>query len=594
MNARTPRRRVAAYALVAVAATGYWIATLGRERSPVRAAPASSVAVASSASVSTIRPADYAGSASCKDCHPGKFTDWSRHSHRFMNQDASPGTVRGDFSGVEIAHAGGKVTFATEPAGFTMTLVRGKTRRKYVVTRTVGSRFMQMFIGRQVEGPEPPGNQAWADEVKLPFGFWFKLGRWLHVSYFDPVGRENLPDGTPAFDPFDRPRVHAWRQNCMLCHNTVPYVERLAIPDGLEGFPQLEHPLDAKPLLEELGLAVDLAPRPDGHASVRERIQPRNLVQLGIGCEACHFGGAAHGATVDGVASSLLPSSPYLRWVTRQDRRVLGPSDGTSKRASAAVVNGNCAQCHCAPLVSRYPNGQATMNGREALDLIGGSCASAIRCTDCHDPHRDTGQEGLPTDPAHVATCTRCHPRWRDPTSAKGHALHSSEVTCLDCHMPRMSQGLEELVRSHRISSPTDVRMFEKGLGNACNLCHLDKPIGWTLAALREQFGREIAPVSSWSAFYGERLEKPVGLAWLTGANPSMRLVATQSYARSPLGKAALPDLIRALDDPISVNRVFDTFAIARLRGKELTREEYDVTLPSAERRARIEALLER
>jgi hypothetical protein len=273
---------------------------------------------------------------------------------------------------------------------------------------------------------------------------------------------------------------------------------------------------------------------------------------------------------------------------------VLRASDGTSKAASAAVVNGNCAQCHCAPAVSRYPNGAATMNGREALDLIGGSCASAIRCTDCHDPHRDSGQEGLPTDPSHVATCKSCHPKWRDATSAKGHAVHSSEVTCLDCHMPRMSQGIQEVVRSHRITSPTDVRMLEKGLGNACNLCHLDKPIGWTLAAFKEQFGCDIAPSTSWSAFYGESLERPVGRAWLAGANPSMRLVATQAYARSPLGKEALPDLIRALDDPIPVNRVFDTFAIARIRGKDLALEEYDVTLPSAERRVKIDALLKR
>ncbi|HZU99661.1 MAG TPA: ammonia-forming cytochrome c nitrite reductase subunit c552 [Planctomycetota bacterium] len=553
---------------------------------PPSAKPAATVAF--SASPSTIRPADYAGSEKCRDCHTEKFSDWSGHPHRLMNQDATKEAVRGDFSGVQVAYQGGTVTFATEAAGFTMTLAKGSLTRKYLVTRSVGSRFMQMYVGKQVEGP---GSSA--EEVKLSFGYWFKLKRWLPVSYFDPVGPETKADGTPSFDPYESPRVHAWRQNCMLCHNTVPYIERLALPDGLEGFPGLEHQFVSQPLLEEIGRAIDLSPKPDVPVSVKLRIQPTNLVQLGVACEACHFGSAEHARTSkrepkqEGAATSLLPSSPFVRWVSGKDRKPVEVTD-----ANTMVMNGVCAQCHCAT-VTHFPNGAGTWNSREALDMIEGHCAQAIRCIDCHDPHVNDGREGLDTDPKHVATCTGCHPKWKDEVSARGHAVHGKDVTCLDCHMPRMTQGLEEVVRTHRISSPTDVRMLEKGSGNACNLCHLDKPIGWTLAALKEQFGREIAPVASWSAYYGEKLEKPVGRAWLEGADPSMRLVATQAYARSPLGKASLPDLVRALDDPIAVNRVFDTFAVSRIRGTELTMDEFDPTLPSAERRVKIDRILE-
>jgi hypothetical protein len=134
--------------------------------------------------------------------------------------------------------------------------------------------------------------------------------------------------------------------------------------------------------------------------------------------------------------------------------------------------------------------------------------------------------------------------------------------------------------------------MLEKGSGNACNLCHLDKPIGWTLDAFRAQFGKDIAPTASWSAFYGEKLEKPVGLAWLAGADPSMRLVATQAYARSPLGAGVLRELIEALDDPVGVNRVFGTFAVGRAIGKPLTRDDFDVTAPPRVRKKMIETLL--
>jgi hypothetical protein len=75
-----------------------------------------------------------------------------------------------------------------------------------------------------------------------------------------------------------------------------------------------------------------------------------------------------------------------------------------------------------------------------------------------------------------------------------------------------------------------------------------------------------------------------------------MRLVAAQAYARSPLGlgKSVLPDLIRGLDDPIAVNRVFGTFAVERIRGRPIRPDEFDATAALAVRSRQIEALLEK
>jgi hypothetical protein len=534
-----------------------------------------------------IEPEDYAGPASCEKCHKERFAAWQGHPHRRMNQDASPESVRGDFSGIKIPYAGGTVAFATEGATYTMALERGAVVRKYRITRSVGSRFMQFYVGVETQGPEPASASVYKEEQKLPFGYWFKLKRWLPVSYFDPVGPETKPDGSPAYDPYDSPRVHFWRQNCMLCHNTIPYLERLALPDGLDGFPEIEHQLAVQPLLADLGKVIDLAPRADEPASVKLRIQPKNLLVLGVSCEACHFGAKEHVRSEGNVATSYLPESPLVRWVTRKEKKPVA-----SDTKSAQVMNGICAQCHCAT-VTRFPNGAGTWNSREALDMIGGACASKIRCIDCHDPHKNDGQEGLATSAAHVEVCTKCHAELRDPAAAKAHAHHDAkDASCLDCHMPRMTQGLEEVVRTHRISSPTDVRMLEKGSGNACNLCHLDKPIGWTLDQLRSQYGKDVAPTTSWSAFYGEKLERPVGLAWLHGADPSMRLVAMSAYARSPLGKAAVREVIAQLDDPVAVNRVFGTFALSRILGREVGVDEFDVTAPQAQRAPRIEGLL--
>lgn len=568
-----------------VASFGYvWVESTRAlpEAKAIAVATSSVTAATAPQGPSSIARDDYVGAESCRECHEAKLATWEAHPHRRMNQDVSPATMKGDFSGVTIAYSTGTVTFSRGPEGYLMTLEKaGKLFRKYVVTRVVGSRFMQFYIGRELVGPEPAGHKAYSEEHKLGFGYWFKRKEWLPVSYFDPVGAETKPDGTPAYDPFESPRVHIWRQNCMLCHNTVPWLYRLALPDGLEGFPQLEHQLAAAPLLAEISRTIDLAPHPDDPVSVKGRIHPENLVTLGISCEACHFGCKEHVKTNGNAPTSYLPQSPFVRWVERDSKKPV-----VSDTKDARVMNGVCAQCHCAT-VTLYPNGAGTWNSREATDMIGGACASKIRCTDCHDPHRNDGHEGLPTSHAHVAVCTKCHEKYKDASLARAHSKHES-VTCLDCHMPRMTQGLEEVVRTHRISSPTDVRMLENGSGNACNLCHLDEPIGWTLDRLREQYGKAIAPTTSWSAFYGEKLEKPVGIAWLEGKDPSMRLVATQAYARSPLGKGALKELVRELEDPIAVNRVFDTFAIGRIIGRELSREEFDVTAPASERKARV------
>ncbi len=83
-----------------------------------------------------------------------------------------------------------------------------------------------------------------------------------------------------------------------------------------------------------------------------------------------------------------------------------------------------------------------------------------------------------------------------------------------------------------------------------------------------------------------------MGDVWLRGEDAAMRLVAAQSYARSPLGRAKLPDLLRALNDPEPVNRVFAARAVGQVRGRPLDPPEFDVTAPPAERLRRIDRLL--
>jgi hypothetical protein len=120
-----------------------------------------------------------------------------------MNQLASESSVLGDFAGRELGFGGGRVRFDRDPEGaFTVTLERaGDPRRKYRVTRTIGVRLKQFYVGTLIEG-SPVGKNSASDEVVLPFGFWIHQRRWMPISYFDAYGEDVDAHGKLSFDPW--------------------------------------------------------------------------------------------------------------------------------------------------------------------------------------------------------------------------------------------------------------------------------------------------------------------------------------------------------------------------------------------------------
>jgi len=260
-------------------------------------------------------------------------------------------------------------------------------------------------------------------------------------------------------------------------------------------------------------------------------------------------------------------------------------------RKDPHVINSICAQCHCGQ-TAYFPDGSAKNNSHEAPDLVTGACKTKVMCTHCHDPHKPGQPEIGGDEHSYLAACLGCHESYRDPVRAAAHSKHKPGTTCLDCHMPRIVQGLDEVVRSHRISSPTNARMLSAAAPNACNLCHLDRSIEWTAHQL-VRWGKPLVLDPAWAPLYGGSLSKPVGPVWLASSDAPTRVVASQAYARTPLplGRAALPSLLPQLDDPHANNRAFASFAIGRIRRRPLQLSEYDPTADPAERARQIRAL---
>ncbi|MCX5747437.1 MAG: ammonia-forming cytochrome c nitrite reductase subunit c552 [Proteobacteria bacterium] len=379
------------------------------------------------ASPSNITAADYIGPEACGDCHPDQLALWSRSLHRKMNQRATDDAVIGDFADRAV----GEARFSRDAAGaYVMTL--GTT--PYRVTRTIGSRGLQEYVGVAADDPTQ-------EEVRLPFGWWPRKHAWVSQPNFDPW----LDEAT--FDPYARP-TDPWATRCPWCHSTYPFVQRIA-----------------RGQIRAVGHGLEQFFTSTKRAVGSERLAVEDQVTTGISCESCHLGGRAHaaGAPIHLVPMGDVVGKPGAPVATTFAR----------ERRDPDVVNGTCAQCHSGPS-PRLPDGSALRNSSEALDLAGSPCRG-IRCVDCHDPHRAEARG----DDAHaIAACTKCH-----PTLARDHGQHPAAVTCLDCHMPRYVLGIDTFVRSHRISTPMQVIADAP---NACSLCHLDRTPAWTLAALHQ------------------------------------------------------------------------------------------------------------
>jgi predicted CXXCH cytochrome family protein len=530
---------------------------------------------------SNIHPADYVGPQACRPCHGRNYESWSVHPHRWMNAPAGTDTVKGDFSGTTISYRGGKAAFARAADGWVMRLERDGQQRTYRVTQTIGSRFFQYYVGKQTSGPEPPGDAFYREDHVLPFGWWLAQKEWVPVIHIGPeVADWQRPD------PFDPPGGGAYyaeyARSCNQCHTTFPLADLFGRRTAHMG----EHaplPLhwSVRPYLDEAhaGTAGEMAAVRDWQGGQNPMLgweASRYAATFGVSCEACHLGGREHVESGGKVKPKFFPASPHLRVETGGAELDFGRSH--------ANVNWACGRCHIGNR-PQFAAGMSTWNSVEYSDAMRGSCYSRLRCIDCHDPHRPIGPRWPLSADRDDALCLRCHEKFQPAPARLQHTHHpagSEGARCMNCHMPRINEGIEDVVRTHTIYSPTRADMLEANHPNACNLCHTDRPIDWTLAHLKQWYGAR-CDEGRIAANYPNR-GGPVGLGWLKSNNASVRLVAVEAMTRARDFRS-LPHLIDALDDSHLVNRQFAYKGLQEMLGVRLGDFGYRIYQTEAERR---------
>jgi hypothetical protein len=559
----SPRGSAAVWSAAALAASLVAASVLGaacRPSARTVTPPAEPRVVASN-----VERRDYAGSAACAPCHSEIHAKWSASPMQRMTRSAKGGEIRAPFDGATFGFKGDKVTALQQDGRrFVRVELKDGSAQLFRVTKVIGGRYREDYVGVEVDGVGPDAKVVGdpTREPVLPVSYLLFSGKWRYKGY----------------SVLQRERAHVakhgapWRQTCIFCHNTEPYLATVyddlrgggrtyqgSVSDGLMPPDRLWkiEASDAKGLgravADELAF-LGASPAPAGASTeelldqaitaTHDRFGEAQLVETGVGCEACHNGARQHVEDPTRLPS-FAPESSFLR-VARPVPKADALADaGTRGPSRAELVNHVCARCHTV-LFSRYPYtwegrsrakhpGGSTVNSGEARDFLLGACTGGLACTACHDPHGEDRREDLDRlgTVAGNDKCTGCHARYQAPADRAHHTHHAPEgagSACLACHMPRKNAGLAyRLTRYHRIGSPTDADRVLKDRPLECALCHADRSVE-DLTATMERWWHKRYDRRTLRELYGDDLgESPISAA-LRG-KPHEQLLASAVLA---------------------------------------------------------------
>jgi predicted CXXCH cytochrome family protein len=576
---------------------------------------------------------DYAGSASCAGCHSTIHRAWQRSPMHRMTRDPEQAEIRAPFGSGRFQFKDDLATFQRHgDQRFMQVRSPSFGDHLYRVTRVIGGRHREDFAGLEVTGTSP-GAPVIGDptrELVLPVSFVFSTQSFRLKGYSVMVG--------------ERPGLRAggvWNQTCIACHNTLPQFENYWSAAHGPGAPAHQSVLVDRLLPADRRLAVSitdpgrvvqavqqeirfLGGRVPEDADAREllalaartnraNLQARHLVEIGVGCEACHGGSREHVEHAD-RRPSFEPRSDFL-----SIQRASG-----SQPTRAEWINRTCARCHQV-LFTRYAYtwegglrqvtpGGSHINSGEGRDFLLGGCARQMSCSTCHDAHGGSAPAALAAlaTPAGNGTCTGCHAKLAGETAVRAHAHHDpagAGGSCVACHMPRKNLGLDyQLTRYHRIGSPSDRLRVESDRPLECALCHPGDGVGKLVDAIERWWGKRYdrnalirlygdlrTPVLEATVKRGLPHEQATALAvlgeqlsrWRRRAVPA---VAGAREARDPLRvpdtmKSAEPLIAGQLAHEYPLVRYFARNALERLGGERLS---LDVERPMSEIRAAV------
>ena len=216
-----------------------------------------------------------------------------------------------------------------------------------------------------------------------------------------------------------------------------------------------------------------------------------------------------------------------------------------------------------------WEDGSILAGGREFTGMSRSECyvSGDMSCLSCHSMHDAPPADQLKPTLVRNQSCTQCHTEPAYNESISDHTFHmqdSSGSDCMNCHMPHTTYALFNAIRTHQIQSPRLKSSTEFGVPNACNLCHLDKSLGWAQDHMADRYGNEDLKLTK------EQKSISAGLLWMLKGHAAQRAVAAWHMGWEPAIEVSNPDwmapfLIPLLEDPYPVVRYIAYRSLQRI-----------------------------
>lgn len=436
------RLRAAGVLLVAVAALvwGFWPRTPAFTPIPVAAVPVPKPeAFVLSPEAPTF--AQYAGAQTCQTCHAAEFEKWQSSHHGLAERQPSATLDDAAFVPARTFAHGSQTTEVrkTAHAYEVITLGFDNTRAAYPVERIIGHDPLRQFLAKGTHG-RLHALEASYDPHK---------NEWFNV-----FGSE---DRKPGEWGHWTGRGMVWNQMCAGCHNTR--------------------------------VRKNYEPATDSYHTA--------MAQMTVSCESCHGPMKAH-ETWQNQYPGQKGKDPNLTKKLTRDQQTETCAGCHARRGEITgdPVPGDSFWDHYQLSIvdhtdTFHPDGQIRDEDYEFSSFLSSRMYNAgVRCMDCHDSH------SMKTLQTGNQLCMRCHTPGGFPNApvivAEMHTFHKADSAgnqCINCHMPQTTYMQRHGRHDHGFTIPDPLLTKQFSIPNACNKCHKDQTVDWTLAATEKWWG---------------------------------------------------------------------------------------------------------
>ncbi len=484
-----------------------------------------------------------------------------------MTQEAKPASVQGDFEhNNNYEYLGVKAHMEKRGSHFFMnfSFPDGQSQTASI-DRTVGSRRIEQYLTKQN-----------GQYTRLPIAYDLVNRRWMSLN-----GSFFYPDSDNYFQ-----HTAQWDANCVFCHN-----------------------VKAQP-----------------HIDFKTKQFDTEVTELGIACGACHGPAAGH---ADAALSPLTRTLWHLD--KSRSKQVVNPLKLPAERSMMI-----CGHCHGQRLpepldriqsiltkgdpfnagddlsafyrpITRdshvgqvsfanrfWSNGSPRLTAYEYQGVLRSKCftkgepGKQINCLTCHTMHGGEPKGQITVENRSDAPCLSCHSKFSatmELTAHTKHAADSSGSRCYNCHMPRVVYGIMAFHPTHEITVPDPQLTATGGVPNACNQCHMEKSVNWSIAESKRLWpvrfataqtstdGQFDLPEGPRALFAGDALSRSLAADLLGGGG-----------AMKPDPLWASPFLVEAFNDKYPIVRFFVANGLTRPGVSWLTQKpDYLGTLAARE-----------